>query len=205
MAEDNRIYLRMKRGSADPIFSYDILEPLKKFGGVLFPYSPMIQHVQQVNWRPLDLTHTNYQPHVYGNTQNPKINISDAKFTASTVEDANYMLAVMFFFKLVTKMNFGTKDNLRGTPPPVLSFSGFGASQYQNVPVVIAQVNYSYPTDIDYVSVPTRFSGSGNVESVPLVMSMSIDLLAQYNTKNTRDEFSLNDLASGNLSRKGYI
>lgn len=205
MSEDNRIYLRMKRGSADPIFTYDILEPLRKFGGILFPYTPLIQHAQSVQWKPLDLTHTNYQPQVYGLTQNPKININEAKFTATTEEDANYLLAVMFFLKLVTKMNFGTKDSLRGTPPPVLSFSGFGASQYQNVPVVIAQTNFTYPIDVDHVTVKTRFSGTENEETVPVVMSIAIDLLVQYNVKTTRDEFSLDDLASGKLARKGYI
>lgn len=202
---DNRIYLRMKRGSADPIFEHEILAPLRPFGGVLFPYTPQIQHSQTVSWKALDMTHTNYQPQVYGNSANPKLNIADAKFTATTVDDANYLLAVLFFFKLITKMNFGTKDNMRGTPPPVLNFSGYGASQYSNVPVVIAQVNYTYPVDVDYVSIDTMFGGTPGVESVPTMISLSIDLLVQYNIKNIRDEFSLNDLANGNLAGKGYI
>lgn len=196
----------MKRKSADPIFENPILAPLREHGGVLFPYSPQIQHVQQVNWSPQNLTHTNYQPQVFINSANPKININDAKFTATTTADAEYLLAVLFFFKLVTKMNFGTKDAMRGTPPPVLELSGYGQSQYKNVPVVIASINYSYPNDIDYVTVKPAFSSSDTQEeSVPAVMSLSIDLMVQYNIKNIRDEFSLADLANGSLASKGYI
>jgi len=202
---DNRVYLRMKRGSADPIFQNPILEPLRQHGGVLFPYSPQIQHVQQVNWNALPMTHTNYQPQVFINSENPKININDAKFTATTTADAEYLLAVLFFFKLVTKMNFGTKDAMRGTPPPVLELSGYGQSQYQNVPVVIASINYSYPNDIDYVTIKPDFSGGGLEETVPTVMTISIDLQVQYNIKNIRDTFSLADLANGSLASKGYI
>ena len=40
---DNRVYLRLKRGSADPIFDYPVMAPLKKFGGVMFPYTPIVQ------------------------------------------------------------------------------------------------------------------------------------------------------------------
>lgn len=203
--EDNRVYLRMKRGSKDPIFENPILAPLRVHGGILFPYSPQIQHVQQVNWSAQNMTHTNYQPQVFINSANPKININEAKFTATTTADAEYLLAVLFFFKLVTKMNFGTKDALRGTPPPVLELSAYGQSQYKNVPVVIASINYSYPNDIDYVTVKPDFSGGGVAETVPSVMSLSIDLLVQYNIKNIRDEFSLEDLANGKLASKGYI
>ncbi len=202
---DNRVYLRLKRGSADPIFDYPVMAPLKKFGGVMFPYTPIVQHVQQVSWQQNALTHTNYAPQVYGRTENPKININDAKFTATTDEDAQYLLGVLFFFKYITKMNFGKRDGKAGTPPPVLEFSGYGQSQYNNVPVVIASVNYQYPNDIDYVRVKTAFSGTGQEELVPAVMSLSIDMLVQYNVKDVRDNFSLSDMASGKLAGKGYI
>jgi len=202
---DNRVFLRMKRGSADPLFQNEVLAPLKKHGGILFPYSPTITHVQQVNWSTLSLTHTNYQPQVFTNSQNPKININSAKFTATTQEDAEYLLGVLYFLKLVTKMNFGTKDPMRGTPPPVLELSGFGESQYQNVPVVITSVNYSYPNDVDYVTINPVFHGSNSTEMVPTIMDISIDLMVQYNIKNIRDTFSIADLASGSLSNKGYI
>ncbi len=202
---DNRVYLRLKRGSADPIFDYPVMAPLKKFGGVLFPYTPVVQHVQQVSWQQNALTHTNYAPQVYGRTENPKININEAKFTATTEEDAQYLLGVLFFFKYITKMHFGKKDGKAGTPPPVLEFSAYGQSQYNNVPVVIASVNYQYPNDIDYVRVQPEFSGTGQEELVPIVMSLSIDMLVQYNVKDIRDNFNLNDFASGQLAKKGYI
>jgi hypothetical protein len=205
MANDNRVFLRMKRGSGDPLFENRVLAPLAKHGGILFPYSPQIQHVQRVNWKKLGLTHTNYQPQVFVNSENPVINITDAKFTATTSEDAEYMLAVLFFFKMVTKMNFGRNDPKRGTPPPVLELSGFGESQYQKVPVVITGVNYTYPNDIDYVSVKPAFYDDGMSESVPSVMNVSMELMVQYNVKSIRDTFTLADLAAGNISKKGYI
>jgi hypothetical protein len=205
MANDNRVYLRMKRRGMDPLFENPILSPLMAHGGILFPYSPTISHIQQVNWQTLPLTHTNYQPQVFVNTQNPRINISEAKFTATTQEDAEYLLAVLFFFKMVTKMNFGKNDPMRGTPPPVLELSGYGESQYQNVPVVIANINYTYPNDVDYISVNPSYYSNDTAELVPTVMSVSIDLMVQYNVKRTRDDFTLANLAAGQLSKKGYI
>jgi hypothetical protein len=207
MATDNRVFLRMKRRGMDPLFQNKILEPLAVHGGILFPYTPTIMHSQKVNWQTMNLTHTNYQPQVFVNSANPAINISSAKFTATTQKDAEYLLAVLFFFKMVTKMNFGKNDPMRGAPPPVLELSGYGESQYRNVPVVITNVNYSYPDDIDYISITPAFyqKGMSGVEMVPTVMSVSIDLMVQYNAKTTKDMFTLADLASGQISKKGYI
>lgn len=196
-----RVALASKKGVSDPLFTSPILAPLKQFGGVLFPYMPDIQYDVRAVWDPQPLTHTNYAPHIYQRTENPKISINGAKFTASTTEEAQYMVAVMHFFKTITKMHFGVNDGLRGSPPQVLEFNAYGPAIFQNVPVVISSVNYRYPSDVDYVPVSTPI---GQVV-VPIVLEMTIDLTTQYNTNPIKNTFSLKDFASGALAKKGYI
>ena len=47
------------------------------------------------------------------------------KFTAQATFEANYMLAVIHFFRSVTKMFYG-QDWQRGAPPPLVFLSGLG-------------------------------------------------------------------------------
>lgn len=196
-----RVALASKKGIADPLFTSPMLSPLKQFGGVMFPYMPDIQYDARAIWDPQPLTHTNYAPNIYQRTENPKISINGAKFTASTKEEAEYMVAVMHFFKTVTKMHFGVNDSLRGSPPPVLEFSAYGPAIFQSVPVVISSVNYRYPSDVDYTPVDTPI---GQVV-VPVILEMTIDLVTQYNTNPIKNQFSIKDFADGKLAKKGYI
>lgn len=196
-----RVALASKKGVRDPLFSSPILAPLKQYGGVMFPYMPDIQYDVRSLWEEQPLTHTNYAPNIYQRTTNPKVSINGAKFTASTVEEAQYMVAVMHFFKTITKMHFGRNDGLRGSPPQVLEFNAYGPAIFQNVPVVVSSVNYRYPSDIDYVPVQTPI---GQVV-VPIVLEMTIDLMTQYNTGPVARNFNLSDFAAGKLAKQGYV
>jgi hypothetical protein len=72
------------------------------------------------------------------------------------------MLAVIHFFKSVTKMFYG-KDQIPkpGTPPPLCYLSGLGDFQFDKHPLVISSFNYSLPNDVDYIraSSPTLLPG----------------------------------------------
>jgi hypothetical protein len=201
---DNRVSILLKRGSRDPLLQGPLLKPLQEFGGVVFPYTPQITYQVKANWRVFELTHTNYQPQVYAKTDNPSISITNASFTAATEEDARYMFAVMHFFKTVTKMSFGVKDPNRGSPPPVLNFSGYGNAQFADVPVVITDFNFILPNDVDYIRVTL---GDGSVVNVPIKVDITVNLLVNMPLNDIKNNFTLADFASGKLikQKKGYI
>jgi hypothetical protein len=71
-------------------------------------------------------------------------------FTAQDTREAQYLLAVIHFFKSVTKMFYG-QDAQAGTPPPLVYLSGFGKYQFNESPCVVTNFGYSLPNDVDYI------------------------------------------------------
>jgi hypothetical protein len=71
-------------------------------------------------------------------------------FTAQDTKEADYLLAVIHFFRSATKMFYG-QDAERGTPPPVCLLNGLGQYQFSDHPVVISSFNYTLPNDVDYI------------------------------------------------------
>jgi len=115
-----------------------ILAPLYETDGVIFPYTPSIE------------TTSNFRGYFYKNSRVNDINIR-ATFTAQDTQEANYLLAVIHFFRSVTKMFYGAKDQYRGAPPPLTYLSGLGQYQFNQHPCVVSQFNYSLPNDVDYI------------------------------------------------------
>jgi hypothetical protein len=60
------------------------------------------------------------------------------------------MLAVIHFFRSVTKMFYG-QDPQRGAPPPLVYLRGLGEYQFAEHPCLVTQFNYSLPPDVDYI------------------------------------------------------
>lgn len=142
----------------------DLLFPLLATDGVIFPYTPTIQTSYRANYDPSDLAHSNYRMYFYRNSALEDVTIT-AEFTAQDTEEANYLLAVMHFFKSVTKMFYG-QDNTpqAGTPPPLCYLSGYGAYQYDNHPLAISNFSYTLPNDVDYIraGAPAQFAGQNS-------------------------------------------
>jgi hypothetical protein len=140
-----------------------ILAPLISTGGVLFPYSPQINVTYTATYGNYDLTHTNYKIHTYKNSSVESISIT-ADFTAQDTTEANYLLAVIHFFRSATKMFYGQDNNpSRGNPPPLVYLSGFGPYQFNQHPVVITNFTNTFPADVDYISAfPNNTTSVGN-------------------------------------------
>ena len=154
---DWRVTLRLAPGAT---YLYNapqagLLQPLKTTNGVIFPYTPQISTAYKANYSAYDLTHSNYRGYFYQNSYTDAINLT-ATFTAQSTADAAYVLAVIHFFRSVTKMFYG-QDAQRGSPPPLVYLSGLGDYQFNNHPCLVSQFNYTLPADVDYVS-----SGSPN-------------------------------------------
>ena len=127
-----------------------ILKPLYDTDGVIFPYTPSIETSYNANYEMYDLTHSNFRGYFYKNSRVNDINIR-ATFTAQDTQEAAYLLAVIHFFRSVTKMFYGAKDDYRGAPPPLTYLSGLGEYQFNQHPCVVSQFNYSLPPDVDYI------------------------------------------------------
>ena len=128
-----------------------ILLPLVETNGVIFPYTPNIQVSYAAHYDPAELTHSNYKIFQYKNSSVDNITIT-CDFTAQDTAEANYLLAVIHFFRSVTKMFYGQDGNpMRGTPPPLCYLTGLGQFQFDQHPLAITNFNYTLPIDVDYV------------------------------------------------------
>jgi hypothetical protein len=138
-----------------------ILRPLQATNGVIYPYTPSITVNYVANYSSSELTHSNYKIYNYKNSSVETINIV-GDFTVQDSAEANYVLAVIHFFKSVTKMFYGQDQNpIRGTPPPLVYLTGFGQYQFDMHPVVITNFTHTFPTDVDYVNAyPTNNSSA---------------------------------------------
>jgi len=134
-----------------------LLQPLKVTNGVVFPYTPAITTAYKANYTDYNLTHSNYRGYFYQNSYTDAVNLT-ATFTAQSTSDAAYVLAVIHFFRSVTKMFYGQDAQpQRGSPPPLVFLSGLGDYQFNNHPCVVSSFSYNLPADVDYIS-----SGSPN-------------------------------------------
>jgi len=133
-----------------------ILAPLANTNGVVFPYTPVITVNYVAGYEPTDLIHSNYKTFHYRNSAIDSISIS-GDFTAQDTYEANYLLAVIHFFRSVTKMFYGQDSNpVNGTPPPLCYLHGFGAFNFDTHPLVISNFSCTFPNDVDYIRATTH-------------------------------------------------
>jgi len=136
-----------------------ILGPLARTQGVIFPYTPVVQVRYGANYESLSPTHSNYKIYNYQSSSVDEITIG-CDFTAQDNAEAEYLLAVIHFFRTVTKMFYG-QDSKPGVPPPLCYLYGLGAFQFNNHPLVITNFNYSLPNDVDYIRAGTQTVNPG--------------------------------------------
>jgi hypothetical protein len=84
------------------------------------------------------------------------------------------LLAVIHFFRSVTKMFYGKDPGPGpGVPPPLCYLNGLGSFQFDWHPLVINNFTYALPTDVDYIramdtaSRPGVNVGSGQPKGKP--------------------------------------
>jgi hypothetical protein len=150
---DWRVRLRLA-GNSNYLYNAPnpgILQPLEVTDGVIFPYTPQITTAYQAKYNAYELTHSNYKGYFYQGSSVGDISIN-ATFTAQDTDEANYLLAVIHFFRSVTKMFYGQDDSaLRGAPPPLVFLQGLGEYQFNLHPCVVSNFNYTLPADVDYI------------------------------------------------------
>jgi hypothetical protein len=144
-----------------------ILGPLTATNGVIFPYTPTITTTYTADYAKTELIHSNYRGVFYKSSSVGDVQIRGT-FTAQDTREAAYLLAVIHFFRSVTKMFYG-QDAERGTPPPLVYLSGYGDYQFSNHSCVVTSFNYSLPNEVDYIrtNAPNNFGPNMSNRQTP--------------------------------------
>jgi hypothetical protein len=174
-----------------------IFSPLNDTGGVLFPYTPVIQVAHKASYDMMNLVHTNYTTPAYQHSSVDSISIQ-ALFTANYPAEAEYVVAMLHFFRTVTKMFYG-QDQLAGTPPPVLFLDGYGPYTFDHIPIVITSFDYSLPNDVDYISCTI----DGDKQKVPTTLNVNISAMPTYSRNKISNQFGLVNFSQGSLLTGG--
>jgi len=137
-----------------------ILTPLRGTG-IIFPYTPTIATTYKATYSSYDLTHSNYKGYYYQGSAVEPVTLS-CPFTAQSTVEAEYLLAVIHFFKSVTKMFYG-QDPQSGTPPPLVYLTGLGEFQFNEHPCVVQSFTYDLPADVDYIRARSQNVNNSNM------------------------------------------
>lgn len=204
---DPRVRLRAQPGRANDVYGEaapdNILSILHQTGGMLFPYTPTISVEQSVDYKSIDLVHSNGDINAYSRTPSVSLNVT-GKFTVQNQREGQYMIAVIHFLRTVSKMHFGESDVNAGLPPPVLYFHGYGPYMFNGLKVILKSHSFSLDDTVDYVDVVTD---DGAVTTrVPSMLTISLSLAVQQSPKRMK-AFNLEDFRTGHLMRnsKGWI
>ena len=184
------------------IFNSPLFKRLEETGGVVWPYLPQVTFSTKANYNESGKTiHNNYPFYAYQNSQVDDITIQ-GDFSAETEVDAAYWIAATTFFRTATKMFFGQGENV-GNPPIICLLNGYGASMFNNVPVIVKSFQVDLPDDVNYI----RCDSWGTNTWVPIMSNVSVTVAPVYNRRNLR-QFSLEQFSRGQLiapSGAGYI
>lgn len=224
---DRRVRLRPKTGAEGYVYGDDLqpglLTVLRQTNGLVFPVTPTINETHSVSYTSHSPSHSISKFNNYENTDNVQLQIV-GDFHVTNATEARYLLACIHFLRSVTKMDFGTQSETRGTPPPILLFSGYGNFMYNDIPVIVKNVNFSFESDIDYVQVPLSGTQQQFQQSyqgleqfyqldtdkehrvwVPTKLTISMTLEQQTTPEWLTNEFNLEKFKRGELLTKGGL
>jgi hypothetical protein len=200
---DWRARLRPKGSFSDnPYWAGPVLAPLRETGGLVFQYTPQIFVSHTADWNQTHGVGQNYPIYTYSKSNIGQITVQ-CDFTANTVAEARYMLAVLHFARVITKAFYGENAaaNNAGQPPPVLEFEYLGEhSSFRRVPVIVAGVTYNLTNEVDYVPVTV----GDDVTFVPVETAINFTLQPSYTPDSLRKQFSLEDLVRGEPAQRRF-
>ena len=210
---DYRARLQLYKKGAEGFFdtvTQNVLTPLIKNRGIIFPYTPNLFLSRNANYGSMDFKGANFPVHTYMSSSPPILPLI-ATFTATTKEEGQYMLAAWRFLNILTQSDFGEssiKQNKAGAPPPVLQFSYLGPFGFDRVPVLLTDFNIMLGNQVDMVPVEhpvsKDFSESGasafgdkEVTYMPTEVEFTINMVPQYSPRRVRKDFNLDNMRKG--------
>lgn len=219
---DWRVRLKVPEGPLQKFFDFDnnpLMQPLKEAGGIFWPLTPAVVIQHSANYNAMDQVHSNYPHQAYQNSQVDSFNVI-GEFPVQNADDAKHWVATINFLRTATKMFFGVEqglDGLKGNPPPILHFFGYGDHMFNKVPVIINTFNVELRPGIDYISTKqndTSFSTARTRERMglpeleqyqtwaPTLSNVSV-LLTPIYSRDSIKNFSMKKFVNGELNGKG--
>jgi hypothetical protein len=208
---DYRARLQLYKKNSDMFFDKEkenVMTPLQANRGVVFPYTPNLFLSRSANYGQMDFKGSNFPIYTYINSTPPVLPLI-ASFTATTKEEAKYMLAAWRFFNILTQSDFGeqaVKGKRYGQPPPVLQFSYMGPFGFDRVPVLLTDFNVIIGNNVDMVPVEHPVNqdlkggsafGDKEVTYMPVDVEFTINMVPQYSPRRVRKDFSLDQMRLG--------
>jgi len=210
---DYRARLQLYKKGAEGFFdtgTQNVLTPLIKNRGIIFPYTPNLFLSRNANYGSMDFKGANFPVHTYMSSSPPILPLI-ATFTATTKEEGQYMLAAWRFLNILTQSDFGEssiKQNKAGAPPPVLQFSYLGPFGFDRVPVLLTDFNIMLGNQVDMVPVEHPVSkdfaesgasafGNKEVTYMPTEVEFTINMVPQYSPRRVRKDFNLDNMRKG--------
>ena len=216
-AEDDwRVRISLASYTADLFYRNPnnvLLQPLNSTNGVVFPYVPTVTLQHQARYQNAPLTHSNYASYFYEGSEIQAIQIN-GDFTVQNISEGQYLMAVIQFFRSMTKMFWGSEANA-GSPPPLVYLDGYGPAYLPHIPSVVTLFNHTMPADVDYLEIPigvplntSNLLPNGNANTggkvrLPTTSQISVTLQPVYSRNNISDNFTLSEYARGGLIQNG--
>ena len=221
---DWRVRLQVPDGPLTEFFDFDnnpILQPLAASKGIFWPLTPAVIIQHSANYNAMDQVHSNYPHQAYQNSQVDSFNVI-GEYPVQNSEDAKHWIATINFLRTATKMFFGADDGLdglKGNPPPIMHFYGYGDHMFNKVPVVISTFNVELKPGIDYISTkqsntPYRelngpdagfdlSAAQAAAQSWAPPLSLISVLLTPIYSRDSIKNFSMKKFVNGELNGKG--
>jgi hypothetical protein len=185
-----------------------LLSPLTRTAetGVIFPYTPAITVAHNARYQEQALTHSNYKNYFYEGSDVGAITIS-GDFTVQNLDEGQYLLAAIYFFRTCTKMFFGNDTNA-GKPPPIVFLDGYGDFYFPHVSCVITNFTHTLPDSVDYIEIPVGSSATvstgtksaaNRLVRLPTASQLSVTVQPVYSRTNIYKNFTLGKFAQGQL------
>ena len=216
---DWRVRLKVPEGPLQKFFDFQnnpLLVPLAESQGIFWPLTPAVVIQHSANYNAMDQVHSNYPHQAYQNSQVDSFNVI-GEFPVQNSEDAKHWVATINFLRTATKMFFGVEqgiEGLKGNPPPILHFFGYGDHMFNKVPVIINTFNVELRPGIDYIStkqsdVYSQRPGNINVLEqdgasdtwAPTLSNISV-LLTPIYSRDSIKNFSMKKFVNGELNGK---
>jgi hypothetical protein len=218
--KDWRVRLVVPDGELTKFFDFannPLMQPLEDSNGIFWPLTPAVVIQHSANYNAMDQVHSNFPHQAYQNSQVDSFNVI-GEFPVQNSEDAKHWVATINFLRTATKMFFGAEagiDGLKGNPPPILHFYGYGDHMFNRVPVVINTFNVELRPGIDYISTKqsdvyadrpgniSRLVESGESQTwAPTLSNVSV-LLTPIYSRDSIKNFSMKKFVNGELNGKG--
>lgn len=175
---------------------------LKKFNGIIFPYTPQISFEYTANYQSQQPMHSNFALNFYQRSFMGNIQIT-ADFTVQNDQDAAIYLGTVHLLSALTKMKFGN-DRDAGAPPPVCRLDGYGTYMIKNIPISISNFRIDLQKNYDYYLYTDRLNGQE--AKVPIMSQINLTCVLMYSRREMQ-QFTVNDFLNSyvNVKNKGFM